>query len=231
MTLEFELLQTPNCPHAPPTRRRVREILETADLEWSLESSVVTSEDDAKRLDFRGSPTLLIDGRDVDPFGHPEPSFACRLYPNGEGTPPKWMIETGLLAALRPERIAFLCVGNSARSQMAEALLRHLAPSADWPLTVRSAGSDPGEPHPLALDVLAELDAEPDSPSSDHVDELDLSRTDAIVTLCDDEVCPVAPDVTLQFDWPFEDPARSDDVDVFRRVRDDLHHRLKHVVA
>lgn len=231
MTLQIELLQTPNCPHAPPTRRRLRTILEATDLDWSLESSIVDSEREAERADFVGSPTVRIEGRDIDPFAQSEPAVACRLYPNGEGIPPTWMIEAGLVAAHEPERVAFLCVENAARSQMAEALLDDLTSSADWPLQVESAGSAPATPHSLALEALDELEAAPESPSADHVDDLDGGEVDAAITLCDEEVCPPNLEAPLELHWALDDPAADGDLEDFRRIRDELRHRLRYIVG
>ena len=62
-----------------------------------------------------------------------------------------WMIEAGILRALRPEHILFLCVANSARSQMAEGIARHLAPDG---VRISSAGSEPTRIRPQAVRVL-----------------------------------------------------------------------------
>ncbi len=124
--------------------------------------------------------------------------------------------------------ILFLCVANSARSQMAEGLARHLFGDA---ARVQSAGSTPWRVHPLAIRALAELGIDISGHRSKSVDEIDLEDIDLVITLCADEVCPVLPNATKQLHWPLPDPAAaSGDEDArlqrFRDVRDEIHERL-----
>jgi arsenate reductase len=87
----------------------------------------------------------------------------------------------------RPSRsgLLFLCVANSARSQMAEGLAR-----ARFGLLVQSAGSAPSVVNPLAVAVMAELDIDISRQWSKHVDTIDPAGVGTVVTLCADEVCP-----------------------------------------
>ena len=124
--------------------------------------------------------------------------------------------------------LLFLCVANSARSQMAEGLARHLFGDA---ATVQSAGGFPSYVHPLAIRALAELGIDISSHRSKSVDEIDLSGIDVVITLCEDEVCPVLPIRTRRLHWPLSDPAAAagDDesrLQRFREVRDELRSRL-----
>ncbi len=124
--------------------------------------------------------------------------------------------------------ILFLCVANSARSQMAEGLARHLFGDAAH---VQSAGSVPWRVHPLAIQALAEIGIDISGQRSKSVDEIDLSDVDVVITLCADEVCPVVPRRTKQLHWPLPDPAAAtgdDDTRLqhFREVRDELRKRL-----
>lgn len=124
--------------------------------------------------------------------------------------------------------ILFLCVANSARSQMAEGLARHLFGDA---ARVQSAGSTPWRVHPLAIRALAELGIDISSHRSKSVDEIDLDDIDLVITLCADEVCPVLPKKTRRLHWPLSDPsgAPGDDearLQRFRETRDEIRERL-----
>lgn len=125
-------------------------------------------------------------------------------------------------------RILFLCVANSARSQMAEGLARQLfGPS----YTIQSAGSRPSFVHPLAVQALGELGIDTSGQSSKSVQNIDLSGVDLIITLCADEVCPVAPGRIRRLHWPLPDPAapaenEAQQFEAFRKVRDELAERL-----
>jgi arsenate reductase len=128
-----------------------------------------------------------------------------------------------------PDGILFLCVANSARSQMAEGLARRLAPPET---RVYSAGSEPGSVNPLAVRAMAEIGVDISGHRSKSVDEIPVDRVDAIVTLCAEEVCPVFPGPVRRLHWPVDDPARAggseaERLEVFRRVRDDIARRLE----
>ncbi len=116
--------------------------------------------------------------------------------------------------------ILFLCVKNSARSQMAEGLARALAPSGYrfW-----SAGSDPGQLNPLAIAALAEQQIDISSYRAKRLADVPLADIDTIVTLCAEEVCPVVPGQVSRLHWPLPDPK---DLPSFRTVRDELRRRL-----
>jgi arsenate reductase (thioredoxin) len=103
----------------------------------------------------------------------------------------------------RPARILFLCVANSARSQLAEGIARARFGEA---AIVESAGSAPRFVHPLASQVLDELGIEHANQCSKSVDDIDTTGVDLVVTLCADEVCPVAV-AGQRLHWPLPDPA------------------------
>ena len=129
------------------------------------------------------------------------------------------------------KKALFLCTGNSCRSQMAEALLRHHAPGG-W--QTHSAGSRPtGAVHPLALRVLEELGINASGARSKSVEGLKGEAFDLVVTVCDDarDSCPVFPEARRTEHWPFEDPADAGGTDaevlaVFRRTRDQIQERI-----
>ena len=129
------------------------------------------------------------------------------------------------------ERVLILCTGNSARSQMAEGLLRH---DAGGQFEVESAGTKPGSVRPEAITVMHELGIDISGHRSKHVNELDGDLFDYVITVCDNakESCPVFPGAVKRLHHGFEDPAAVNGSDeerlaVFRRVRDELREYLR----
>ena len=126
-------------------------------------------------------------------------------------------------------RILVLCTGNSARSQMAEGLLRHFCPTGT---TVVSAGTAPTHLHPESVTALAELGIDISRQRSKHVDSVAAEPFDVLITVCDQarEACPVLPGVPRRVHWGLPDPAAVADPArqgvAFRMVRDTL---LEHV--
>ncbi len=124
------------------------------------------------------------------------------------------------------QRVLILCTGNSARSQMAEGLLRHIAGDR---FEVRSAGIKPGFVRPEAIAVMKEIGVDISGHRSKHVDEFAGEAFDYVLTVCDNAkgTCPVYPGHTNRIHKGFEDPAAvqgSDEqrLDAYRRVRDQL---------
>jgi len=132
-----------------------------------------------------------------------------------------WKDDIARLRELRPQSLLFLCVANSARSQMAEGLARALAPEG---VRVASAGSYPWMVNPLAIEALAEIGIDISGHESRAVDEFEDRRFDAVITLCSEENCPVWLHDTLRLHWPLPDPG---DLDDFRAVRDELKARFE----
>ena len=91
---------------------------------------------------------------------------------------------------MMPRAVLFLCVANSARSQIAEGLARRLAPRGT---SVYSAGSEPGTINPLAVRALAEVGVDASAQQSKGLDAIPLDEIDLVVTLCAEEVCPLFP--------------------------------------
>ena len=139
-----------------------------------------------------------------------------------------WVDEARILRERVPEHVLFLCLANSARSQMAEAMARALAPSA---VTISSAGSAPSTVRPEALAVLDELSLDASGQRSKAVAEVDTDTVQLVVTLCADEVCPTVLRPVPQLHWGFSDPAATaGDEDArlaaFREIRDAIRERL-----
>jgi protein-tyrosine-phosphatase/N-acetylglutamate synthase-like GNAT family acetyltransferase len=126
--------------------------------------------------------------------------------------------------------LLFLCVANSARSQMAEGLARTLFGSL---VRVQSAGSQPSRVNPNAIAVMSELGIDITGQSSKSVDAIDPASVEAVITLCAEEVCPVWPGKFSRLHWPLPDPASTDPTLTaeallarFRAARDELRFRL-----
>lgn len=126
--------------------------------------------------------------------------------------------------------VLILCTGNSARSQMAEGLLRAMAGDR---LEVASAGTRPSVVNPLAIQAMNEIGIDISSHRSKSVDEVSGRHFDVLITVCDNakEECPVLP-IVQKLHWSFDDPAAATGTDEeklqeFRRVRDEIQARLK----
>ncbi|QKK02341.1 MAG: arsenate reductase ArsC [Pseudomonadota bacterium] len=105
------------------------------------------------------------------------------------------------------QRILFLCVANSARSQMAEGLARDtLGDRAE----VMSAGSRPATVNPWAVKAMAEIGIDISHHRSKSVEVFDPASLDLVITLCADEVCPALPPGVEHLHWPIPDPATDD---------------------
>ena len=129
------------------------------------------------------------------------------------------------------KRILILCTGNSARSQMAEGILRHLNANE---YDVVSAGIEPTHVWPEAIAAMREIDIDISSHRSKSVDEFAGQDFDFVITVCDNanESCPVYPAETERIHWSFSDPAAvtgSEEIRLaaFRKVRDEIFERLR----
>ena len=125
--------------------------------------------------------------------------------------------------------LLFLCVANSARSQMAEGLAR--ARFGDS-VTVQSAGSEPSRVNPLAIRALAEIGIDITHHRSKSVAEIDPATVDTVITLCAGEVCPVFLGKAKRMHWPLPDPAAvrgtgDERLQRFREVRDEIARRIE----
>ena len=136
---------------------------------------------------------------------------------------------------MNKHRVLILCTGNSARSQMAEGILRHIAGDS---FEVESAGVAPSHVRPEAIDAMREMGIDISSHRSKSVDEFVDQQFDYIITVCDNakESCPVFSGNAERIHWSFDDPAAiegSDDARLaaFRRVRDEIRERLEKFVS
>jgi protein-tyrosine-phosphatase len=126
----------------------------------------------------------------------------------------------------RTLRVLFLCTHNSARSQMAEGILRHLAGDR---FEVQSAGTEPSRVHPLAIRAMAARHIDIRGQTSKHMDQLAGQRFDYVITVCDraSETCPVFPGDPQRIHWSIPDPAAVEgDEDVRARAFEAAGHEL-----
>ncbi|BCW72863.1 MarR family transcriptional regulator [Arthrobacter sp. NicSoilB8] len=172
------------------------------------------------------SGAALHPGLRLVPAGLPGPAGALDRPP-------------GQPAAQSPVRVLFLCTGNSARSQMAEAILRHVGGSR---IEAASAGSHPKDLHPHAVRVMAERGMDISGARSKHLGEFAEQRFDYVISLCDRvrEVCPDFPGAPAMVHWSIPDPAAAaakapgaagaadnDSYPAFVRTADELASRIQ----
>lgn len=139
-----------------------------------------------------------------------------------------WYLEAAILRALEPRHVLFLCVANSARSQLAEGIAGSMM--RDRPVRISSAGSEPTSVRPQAVAVLDEIGIDVSGQRSKGIDEVE-GPVDAVITLCAEEVCPVWLEDAWRLHWGLPDPAAVDGseeekLEAFRAVRDELRRRL-----
>jgi arsenate reductase (thioredoxin) len=128
-------------------------------------------------------------------------------------------------------RVLFLCTHNSARSQMAEGFLRHLAGDR---FEVESAGTEETQVTPLAVRVMDEVGVDLSGHRSKTLDRFLDQPWDQVITVCDhaNERCPVFPWGAARLHWSFEDPSRATGTEeerlaIFRRIRDEIGTRIR----
>jgi arsenate reductase len=132
-------------------------------------------------------------------------------------------------------RVLILCTGNSARSQMAEGLLRSMA-EKDW--MIRSAGTRPVGLNPLAVKAMQEIGIDISLQRSKPVTEFAAQRFDTVITVCDSaaEECPIFPGGTKRIHWSLPDPAavggnNEQKLAAFRSVREQLAQHFREFIA
>ena len=157
-------------------------------------------------------------GFQVRSFGAETPSF---------DTGSRWL---GLQIMLNRKRVLILCTGNSARSQMAEGLLRDMAGDR---IEVASAGLAPTQVRPEAIEAMKEIGIDILDQRSKSIEELPTQAFDYVITVCDNanQHCPIFPATSLRIHWSTEDPAAVEGdvktkLEAFRGARDELRERL-----
>jgi arsenate reductase len=139
-----------------------------------------------------------------------------------------WQVEAEEMRASKPKHILFLCVANSARSQLGEGIARKLAPAST---KISSAGSAPSRLNPLAVRALSEIGIDATRQYSKSVNDIRADDVDTVITLCAEEVCPAFLGKAHRVHWGLPDPAgagrtEEEQLQAFRNVRDELKRRL-----
>ncbi len=130
------------------------------------------------------------------------------------------------------QRILFICTHNSARSQMAEGVLRHIGSDR---FEVCSAGTEATQVRPLAIQAMAELGIDISGQQSKILNRYLKEPFDKVITVCDSaaEACPIFTGATQRIHWSFEDPSKAtgseeEQLAVYRCVRDEIQARIEH---
>jgi len=226
-TVGIEVLVFDGCPHSDAAIQLARMVAKRLGPGIDVERIDVNTAEQAARVGFLGSPSIRVNGMDIEGKAGAG-MLACRVYEDGTGVPAEWLVEAAVLRAMAPRGVLFLCVANSARSQLAEGIARALAPAG---VTVWSAGSQPTRVRPEAIAVLAEIGIDISQHRSKSVSEIPADQVDTVITLCGEEECPVFLGKARRLHWGLPDPAgvggsEADRADAFRRTRDELRRRL-----
>ena len=128
-------------------------------------------------------------------------------------------------------KVLFLCTHNSARSQMAEGLLRHLAGAR---FEAHSAGMEATRVKSEAVTIMDEIGVDVSDQDSKTLERYLKESFDYVITVCDEanEACPFFPGATNRLHWSFEDPSRAEGTEeerlaIFRRVRDEIREHIE----
>jgi len=212
--------------------RRVRELAELVDERQSLVSYHLGQ---LRAGELVRTHRSSFDGRDTY-YAIDLAACGDQLRAAGGALHPGLRLVSAPRSAARPSgrgrrrHVLFLCTGNSARSQMAEALLVRLSHGT---IEAASAGSNPKPLHPNAVRVMAERDIDISTNRTKHLDEFAGQRFDAVITLCDKvrEVCPEFPAHPRLAHWSIPDPAlagptRRASYPAFERTAEELEIRI-----
>jgi len=228
----IEVLVFEGCPNAAPALALAQTVAERLGPGINVCRVEVDCDEEAAKQGFLGSPSFRINGIDLEGKQNPDGALCCRVYEGGQGMPPEWLLEAVVLRALRPKGLLFLCVANSARSQLAEGIARSLLP-AD--VKVWSAGSNPTRVRPKAIAVLAEVGIDLSGHHSKHVRDIPADEVDTVITLCGEEECPLFLGQARRLHWGLADPAavtssEAERLGAFRHTRDELRKRLANLI-
>ena len=226
--VRIEVLVFDGCPHVKAALEMAHAAAERLGPGIMVERAGVDTPEKAEAEGFLGSPSIRVNGTDVEGTSGSSGRLCCRTYDGGAGVPPEWLLEAAVLRALAPRGVLFLCVANSARSQLAEGIARSLAPAG---VTVWSAGSQPTSVRPEAITALAEIGIDISRHRSKSVAEIPAGEVDTVITLCGEEECPVFLGRARRVHWGLPDPAavaggEAARLDAFRSTRDELRRRF-----
>jgi len=213
---------------------RVYELVDMLDQPMNLVSYHLKQLRDQQLVTERRSSA---DGRDVY-YSLDLDALRTRYFAAGEAIHPALASSDSApldtAAVHPPTRVLFLCTHNSARSQMAEGILRHLGGDR---VIARSAGSQPAEVHADAVRVLKAIGIDISRQRSKHLDAFADQSFDYIITVCDRvrEICPLFPNDPERIHWSFPDPAAIEDATArdwaFQRTARQLMMRIRQLIA
>ncbi len=245
--------------NAPPSQPPVVFKLLSHELRWQLVVALARSDQRVQELmQFLNRPQNLVsyhlqqlrrhelvsqrrssaDSRDI--YYHLELARLQELFAAGgqvlhPALGPASGVATAPETPTAPSRVLFLCTHNSARSQMAEGLLRAQGGNR---VQVASAGSQPATVHPLAVRTMADMGIDIGGQRSRHLDDFAGQSFARVITVCDRmrEVCPVFPNEPEQIHWSIPDPAEVEGPEAvqrqaFQAVADDLALRIRYLLA
>jgi arsenate reductase len=227
--VKIDVLVFEGCPHAEAALTLSQTVAKRFGPRIVVERIEVSTPEMAAQVGFIGSPSIRVNGEDLEGRNTTHGVLCCRTYEDGAGVPPEWLVETAVLRALQPRGVLFLCVANSARSQMAEGIARALLPAE---VKVWSAGSYPTKVRPEAIEVLREIGIDISTNYSKNVAEVPVDEIEVVVTLCAEEECPLFLGKATRLHWGLPDPAGTqgsadERLASFRKVRDELRRRIQ----
>lgn len=227
--MDVEIRYFDGCPNWRDTDELVRRMVKELAVDAVVSHRLVETPEEAERLDFVGSPSVLVDG--VDPFMEPGAAvgLSCRVYRTESGfagSPSETQLRSAIEAASLPA-VVFLCVHNAGRSQMAAGWARHLGGDR---LRVFSGGSNPGaEVNPAAVAVMSEMGIDISGAAPQRWTDEIVRSADVVVTMgCGDE-CPFFSGVRYE-DWALDDPAGLP-VEQVRPIRDEIRSHVEDLLS
>jgi arsenate reductase (thioredoxin) len=224
--MRIEMLFTPGCPNLKKTRDLLRETLQSLGLEISPQEVELSAAIRPVGGDIPDSPTIRIDGQDIEPESTRSADSGCRMNGTGTGTPEGPLLKLRIARAAGIKTVLFICTGNAVRSQMAEALVNHFL-KGRW--AAFSAGFLPAGINPLVVKVLKEIGIDASRQPTKHLDLFKGCDFDRVITLCSeaDRMCTFYPAYGQRIHLPFTDPLTLSTFGfgwkgLFRKLRDDL---------
>ncbi len=181
--MDINLLYIKGCPNFRDARRLIHDTLKSLGIKTPLKKIEIKSDDEAKKHSFPGSPTIGINGEDIEPETAGITGMICRIYSNGTGLPDREVLKCKIAKASGFKTVLFLCTGNAVRSQIAEAVVNHFLKGA-W--AAFSAGIMPMAVNPDVIAVMKEIGIDVSGSRSKHVDLFKNCRFDRVITLCSD---------------------------------------------
>ncbi len=228
--MRLELLYTPGCPNLQKVRDLLREILHSLGLNLSPREIEVSDPGQAEAEAFPGSPTIRLDGQDLEPESARTVASGCRIYKTGTGVPDGQLLKFKIAQAAGLKTVLFICTGNAVRSQMAEALVNHFL-KGRW--AAFSAGFLPAGISPLVVKALKEIGIDAARQPTKHLDLFTGLTFDRVITLCSDadRMCAFYPAYGNRVHLPYTDPLTLSTFGVgwkslFRKLREDMKKRL-----